>query len=324
MKRKRLNKRFVNLIVFILICALGSTGFSGCEKKHGKKISGTRIYYVNQEDKKLTIEKYSCDEKDSTKLMEKYLLKLTENGKEEGSFAAIPSDVSINGFDITDGIATVDFSEDYSEMKPWREVLCRCAIVLTLTQIKGVEYVAFTVNDTPFRQKDGSLVGTMKASDFVADLGGGTNTHATADFVIYFANENGSMLKRYKLMNAKYGEKSKEQFIVEQLIKGPKKKGYTSTLSPNLKIVNVVTANSICYVDFDENFSTEQSKVSNTLAIYSIVNSLSELNEIHKVQISINGDAMLKYHDEIPLSEPFIRNLDLIEADENVEEIQDE
>jgi germination protein M len=119
-------------------------------------------------------------------------------------------------------------------------------------------------------------------------------------------------------MDAKYGEKSKEVFIVEQLIKGPKEKGYTATLSSKIKIINVMTANNICYVDFDESFLTEQSSVSNTLVIYSIVNSLSELNEIHKVQISVKGDATLNYHDEISLAEPFIRNLDLIETAEAV------
>ncbi|MEI3319680.1 MAG: GerMN domain-containing protein [Eubacterium sp.] len=162
----------------------------------------------------------------------------------------------------------------------------------------------------------------MKASDFVADLGGGTNTHATADFVLYFANKKGNMLKEYKLMNAKYGEKSKEQFIVEQLIRGPKKKGYVATLSNKIKTVNVMTANNICYVDFDESFLNEQSTVSDTLVIYSIVNSLSGLNEVHKVQISINGDAMLEYHNNISLSEPFIRNLDLIESEEDTTKLK--
>lgn len=316
MKRQKMKKIIINSIIFILICMQSLFVFEGCEKESSTNSSGTRIYYVNQEEKKLVSENYSSDGAESTQLMEEYLEKLANNGEDEGSGAAIPSGVSVNTFNIIDGIATVDFSEEYLALDTWREVLCRSAIVLTLTQIKGVDYVAFTVNDTPLRQKDGSLVGTMKASDFVADLGGGTNTHATADFVLYFANEDGSMLKEYKLMNAKYGEKSKEAFIVEQLIKGPKKKGYTATLPSNIKIVNVMTANNICYVDFDGSFLTEQSSVSNTLAIYSIVNSLSELNEIHKVQISVNGDAMLKYHDEISLAEPFIRNLDLIETDE--------
>ena len=44
-----------------------------------------------------------------------------------------------------------------------------------------------------------------------------------------------------------------------------------------------------------------------------ILNSLLELDNIHKVQISVEGDSALKYHDDISLAEPFIRNLDLVE-----------
>lgn len=313
MKWQKLIKKVTKLIMLTLIYSSLFVGVTACNNDDSKTQGGNRIYYVNQEEKKITSEEYRSEEKDATVLMSDYLEKLTKNGKEKGNFAAIPSEIEINQFDITDGIATVDFSETYSKLSVQREVLCRSAVVFTLTQIDEVEYVAFTVNEVPLRQKDGKLVGTMKASDFVADLGGGINTYATADFTLFFANSNGSMLKEYKLMDAKYGEKSKERFIVEQLIEGPKEKGYTATLSSNLKLINIVTANNICYVDFEENFLTEQSEVANELVIFSIVNSLSELNEIHKVQISVNGDSMVKYHDEIPLTEPFIRNLDLIE-----------
>ena len=66
-------------------------------------------------------------------------------------------------------------------------------------------------------------------------------------------------------------------------------------------------------MEWGDNILTEQSTVSNKLVIYSIVNSLLELDNIHKVQISVEGDSALKYHDDISLAEPFIRNLDLVE-----------
>jgi germination protein M len=184
MKWQRLNRKFINIIILLIVCSFGVLGFCGCEEKHTVDDSGTKIYYVNQEEKKLVSEKYSSNEEDSMKLMGEYLHKLSDNGNEKENGAAIPTDIEINGYDIIDGIATIDFSEDYSMMEGWREVLCRSAVVLTLTQIKEVEYVAFTVNDTPLRQKDGNLIGTMKASDFVTDLGGGKNTYSSSDFVL--------------------------------------------------------------------------------------------------------------------------------------------
>ena len=79
-----------------------------------------------------------------------------------------------------------------------------------------------------------------------------------------------------------------------------------------MKILSVVTANNICYVDFDENFLTEQSPVSAKMVIYSIVNSLLELDEIHRVQLSVKGETSVEYGN-ISLAHPFMRNLDIIE-----------
>lgn len=306
-------KKYINRAVnFILIVVLALT-MIGCGSVKEKKQAKFSLYYIDKSGNKILSREYDPAETEAHKLVPELLEELSDKNNSQ---SAVPKNVTVNGFDLTDGIATVDFNENYNEMSRQREVLCRAAVVLTLSQIPSVEYVAFTINDYPYRKKDGTFAGAMKASDFVADLGGGTNTFAKADFTLYFANEDGTKLKEYKLSDAKYGEKTKEQFIIEQLIKGPTKEGYTATLSPKLKVISIVTANNICYVDFAENFSTEQSNVGNDLVIYSIVDSLSELNDIHKVQISINGDSALKYHDDIPLNEPFIRNLDLLSEEE--------
>lgn len=305
---KRCIKKTIN---FILVLAL-VVALVGCGKEPEKEQSGISVYYINKGETKLVSEEYESDEKDTINILFDLLEQLSDK---ENPLSAIPDNVTVNGVGITDGIATVDFSENYNEMSAQREVLCRAGVVLTLSQVPSVEYVAFTINEQPYQKNDGNLAGAMKASDFVADLGGGDNDFAKADFILYFANEDGTMLKEYKLSDAQYGEKTKEQFIIEQLINGPEEDGYIATLSPNLELISVVTANNICYVDFAQNFNTELSKVSNQLVIYSIVNSLSELNDIHKVQISINGDSAVKYHADISLSEPFIRNLDLIETE---------
>lgn len=307
-------RKYIRMTMNLILAFAIVSSLIGCGNNHAKKPSKFSIYYVDKSETKVVNKEYNPSEEEDHKLISELIDKLSEKGNDDNELSAIPQEVTVNGFDLTDGIVTVDFNTNYNEMNVQREVLCRAAIVLTLSQITSVEYVAFTINDAPYKGKDGTFVGAMKASDFVSDLGGGNNIFAKADFTLYFANEDGTKLKEYKLEDANYGESTKEQFIIEQLIKGPKKDGYIATLSPKLKLISIITANNICYVDFEENFEIEQSKVSNQLVIYSIVNSLSELNDIHKVQISINGDSALKYHDDISLAEPFLRNLDILET----------
>ncbi|MBR3646618.1 MAG: GerMN domain-containing protein, partial [Lachnospiraceae bacterium] len=114
---------------------------------------------------------------------------------------------------------------------------------------------------------------------------------------------------------------SKEQVIVNMLIEGPgEQEGYTRTVPANVEVVRVVTMDNVCYVTLGENFQTETTFVQDELVIYSIVNSLSELPYIHKVQISITGENGTKYHNKISLDEAFVRNLDYVEASEGLKE----
>ncbi|MCR5704469.1 MAG: GerMN domain-containing protein, partial [Eubacterium sp.] len=181
----------------------------------------------------------------------------------------------------------------------------------TLSQVKGVDYVSFSVKGEPLKI-DGKIVEAMNENNFSSDLSGEEVVQETDDFTLYYANEKGTALKLYKISKADYSGMTKEEFVVRKLIEGPQKKGYTETLSKAVQLRSVATVDSICYVDFDENFLTEQSVVSNKLVIYSLVNSILELTDIHKVQITVKGRSDIYYHDEVSLGKPLDRNLDLV------------
>ena len=52
------------------------------------------------------------------------------------------------------------------------------------------------------------------------------------------------------------------------------------------------------------------------VTIYSITNSLVELSNVNKVQISINGETNISYREKVNLSSIFERNLDLLAGPE--------
>ena len=71
----------------------------------------------------------------------------------------------------------------------------------------------------------------------------------------------------------------------------------------------------ICYVDFNEAFMKKRSGITAKVAIYSIVNSLTELPNIYKVQFLVNGTAKRTY-EGIEFSSPFERNLEIVEGEQ--------
>ena len=105
---------------------------------------------------------------------------------------------------------------------------------------------------------------------------------------------------------------SLEKLIVEELIKGPNGEGIYPTINPDTKVANVTVKDNICYVNLDENFLTQIYPVSPEVTIYSIVNSLTSLSNVNKVQILLNGETDLLYREKLDLGTYFERNMDII------------
>ena len=53
------------------------------------------------------------------------------------------------------------------------------------------------------------------------------------------------------------------------------------------------------------------------MTVYSIVNSLCELSNVNKVQISVKSSTNIIFRDTIDLSQPLERSLDIIETSKN-------
>ena len=68
-----------------------------------------------------------------------------------------------------------------------------------------------------------------------------------------------------------------------------------------------MTKDGICYVNFDSNFLTVVNNVNLDIEIYSIVNSLTELQGVNRVQILVDGDVP-----DVFGSAMFEKNMDIV------------
>jgi germination protein M len=104
-----------------------------------------------------------------------------------------------------------------------------------------------------------------------------------------------------------------ERVVVEQLISGAEETGYYRTLPAKLKLLGISVNNGTCYVNLDSTFLSEMVNVSESIPIYSIVNSLCQLESINQVQILVNGDSSKMYRESLPLSETYKFNDDIVQ-----------
>lgn len=305
------SKKIILSLLFIFVFLM-----AGCSKqaKVSEDTEGYDIYYMKKDEYKLVSEKHIINETDKNKLISRIIYCMM-NPDNKDNQSVINSRVKIQDYSITDNVVYLNFSGEYTSQRDVEELLCRAAFVKTITQIDGIDFLGMNVNEQPLLFRN-NTVSLMKASDFVdISTNDGTNSNST-EVLLYFANEAGDKLKTEKVTIEYNNNSTLEKSIVDALIQGPKEKGYYRTLSERVTVLDAFTRNGICYVYFDSKMNNSLVSVKDDVLIYSIVNSLSELTYINKVQIIVDGQTGKKINDTISIDKAFSRNLDIVEASE--------
>ncbi|MBD5453973.1 MAG: GerMN domain-containing protein [Lachnospiraceae bacterium] len=271
------------------------------------------IYYVDNEETKIFAESYQTETTDVQKLLEELLERLSAKPDKMQYKAPLAENFELLDYTWDGGQLTLNFDERYKEMDTIKEVLVRASVVRTLSQIENVNYISFMIQNEPLMDSTGVAIGTMSADAFIDNAGNEINTYEKVNLRLYFANENGDMLIEENQRNVVYNSNvSLEKLVVEKLIEGPATSGHYPTINPSVKINSVTVNDRICYVNLSEAFLSQPYNVTSDVTIYSLANSLVELPNINKVQISINGTTDILYKETISLTNMFERNLDLV------------
>lgn len=133
-----------------------------------------------------------------------------------------------------------------------REVLCRAALVRSLTQIDGVDLVMICVDGTPLTDKKGNTYGYQQAEDFVQNTGSSINSFQEMKLTLYYADSSGEKLQKEEDTVRYNSNESKERVVVEQLMRGPSNNRLLATIPKGTKLLGVSIKDHICYLNFDE------------------------------------------------------------------------
>lgn len=286
---------------------------AGCRKQQQVNESGYRIWYINQDETCLKYENKELQSKNEEGLLREMMEVMRETPTDDELKPVIPEDVELLDFDFEHNQLYLDFSPEYKKMPKVYEVLCRAAIVRTLGQIDGVEYVDFQVNGEPLTDLEGKEIGLMNEDQFIENAGEEINAYKTADLTLYFSNKAGDKLVGQRVAMEYNSNISLEKLIVEQLIAGPPFEGAYPTIPSETKLLNISIKDNICYVNLDEGFLGTGYNVIESIPVYSIVNSLIENTDAQKVQISINGETNRMFRESINFDTIFEKNEGLIE-----------
>ena len=310
-------------VLSILMIVVMSLSTVACEKT--TTISNGKIYYVRADKAGIIPFKYNFESTDTDGAISEALKQLASDVDDIDAINTIPSGVDVKNWELNNKSLDLYLVGDYESLDTYTEILVRAAIVKTLVQIKGVNSVSIFVNDSPLTDSTGEAIGAMSADTFIEDFGQETDSLLHTDLKLYFASADGvstvpETRKVYYSRNV-----SLEKLVIDQLLKGPDTDGLLSAIPTGTKLNSItVSENGVCIVNFDGAIETVVSGVTENVTVYSIVNSLTELDNVKQVQILVNGETPHISNVDIDMSKAISRNEDIInEQNLNFEDEQE-
>lgn len=281
-------KKRLLIFAVILIAVFGAAGgmmyFKHGEAKNTVKLN---LYFLSAKESTLVAEKQTIKLGEREDIVDKAVEALIKGSTK--NVGVIDKEATVNGIIKNKGYVTVDFSRKFLVSEASKNALAVYAVTKTLCQLPGVSYVKVTVNSQEVIGPDGKVIGFLAGDDINVgkDVDGTENKYVT----LYFADKESRLLKKEIRAIKMTDSQPIEQYILNGLIEGPKSTELEAVLSQDTSVISVQTTDGTCFVNFASGFATKNSgsEEKQKKAIYSIVNSLTELDNVTGVQFLIDG-----------------------------------
>ncbi|MBR5504744.1 MAG: GerMN domain-containing protein [Clostridia bacterium] len=306
----------------IMLCLV----LCSCSAETPQSKRAIELYFTNSSHDSLTSETAYIDEASfsgTKKLIDAVMTKLFDGPSNPEHKPIIPEGVTLRGFSQskTDyGTINIDLGGDfYQNESDTRlasdELLARYSIICTLCQFENIRKVKFYVNGEDLRSNggEGDIVQPMGSDNIFMNSPSGVETQTEKFVTLYFTDKQGEKLYP-ETRKATMADSSLEKTIINELIKGPLSEELEPTLPRTVELASLETTEEVCFVNLT---SASLSKLDSDgvrmkTAVYSIVNSLTRIAGIEKVQILIDGKK--PETDKYQLfSSPLERNQNIIE-----------
>ena len=295
------------VILLILLIAL----IFGNDSASDKKIC--QLYFLNDSGTTLVEEEREIKHHNFSDLKENIVHQLIKGPKDTRNKAVIARKTDlIDIIEDENGNVIVNFTKDYISEDSTKNALGAYSVVKSLCFLEDVKSVKVVIEGEDLLNDAGVSLGYMSATDI--NLPTDTHTGETKNIVLYFPNKETGMLNKEERTVKVTDQQPVEQYIINELISGTENTQYNQALNKSTTLISVDTYGDLCFVNFKDDFLEKNSgsEEKERIAVYSVVNSLTELENIKRVQFLMDGKKVAKFGD-LDIDNPFGRNSSAIE-----------
>lgn len=137
-------------------------------------------------------------------------------------------------------------------------------------------------------------------------------TKTKQTLVVYRASADGrELLLPETIVMEDNGKPALENALTALVATKPQEAKYADVIPIGTRVLSLKLDNGTAYADFSkELLKKEQGSYEQMMAVYAIVNTLTEYTEVKRVQILVEGDKVVSGH--LDLEEPIVRNTTLL------------
>ena len=307
-------KRFISACLLLVLAT--AVFLAGCHKDKATVTPGEGeivIYYSNASCSRLISKIYTPQHEQTVELARELYAKMQEGGYVD-TIPAVAADITISDISLSGNTMSIALQGPWDTMRAPNRMLFLAAVTRTLTQLKDVDGILFTMNGEALTDESGNMMGVLRSTSFVDNAVDNPEDYREAVIALYFANEAMDGLVKVERTVVYRSSSSMERIVVEQLLRGPEDSGAKASLPNTASLLSINVRDGVCYVNFDSKFITEVLGSYDYVPVYSVVNSLTELPNVDKVQISINGSSETGFQrDILSFAIPFTRNMKYVE-----------
>ncbi|MDR1531676.1 MAG: GerMN domain-containing protein [Clostridiales bacterium] len=275
------------------------------------------VYFFNPITNKLEPETRNIKTGDNGQAAIDVLNMLYEGPKTQALVKIAPEETSIKEVSIKGDELLLEFTEGYYALKPMDELLFKASLVYTLTELHFVRSVHIYVEGQELLKNDGTPYGLLTRGNVYLAPVISPDKVDLQTIKLYFADIKINRLAPEGRMVQVNPDQPREKYVMEQLLAGTTQSGLSNVIPPETKIISVKTDEGICYVNLSADFISKQSGSPEIvrLSVYSIVNSLTELGNVKKVQFWIDNKVVEGFSGIFDLSKQIDRDESVIRGE---------
>lgn len=274
----------------IVICCMV---LSLCACESAQESTQYQIYFPSAEVNSGQVSRAVGGETYSGELtVEKLLAAQLAEPVSEGLSAIATGDVHVVGWSVVGGLLRLDLSTDYNELTGIDLTLAECCITLTMTQLESVDKVRITVGGRDVAGRSHTL---LMADDMI--FTGMEEEPREVLVELYFPRSGGRGLG-FEIRELVLTEDDDLYAAVTQaLLAGPESDALRSIFPEGTRVMSTRMEEGICYVNFSpelvDNASVDLTE--QDLLLYSIVDTLGNLEGVSAVQLLVEGAVLKSY-----------------------------